>query len=79
MDKKTLILTQIIMTFLMAVAMSGIMSFISLGPTAHWLAVWPKSALIAWPFAFALSAIAFPLAARIAGWITRRLSYPGGE
>ncbi|MEH6647789.1 DUF2798 domain-containing protein [Sulfitobacter sp.] len=71
MDKKSLILTQIFMTFLMAVSMSGIMSFISLGPTALWLSVWPKSALIAWPFAFALGAIAFSVSLRIAIWLTK--------
>ncbi|MDQ2094492.1 DUF2798 domain-containing protein [Rhodalgimonas zhirmunskyi] len=71
MEKKTLILTQVIMTFIMAVAMSGIMSLINLGPTALWLMVWPKTALIAWPFAFVLGGIAFPVAARIAGALTR--------
>ncbi|SEK17471.1 Protein of unknown function [Pacificibacter marinus] len=72
MDKKTLILTQVIMTFMMAVTMSGIMSLIALGPTALWLSEWPKAALIAWPFAFVLGAIAFPVASRMANLIIRR-------
>lgn len=72
MDKKTLILTQVIMTLLMAVAMSGIMSLIALGPTAMWLSVWPKTALMAWPFAFVLGAIAFPVSTWIATWIMKR-------
>lgn len=71
MQKKTMILTQVIMTCLMAIAMSGIMTFIALGPTALWLSVWLKSALIAWPIAFALGAIIFPLSARIANFLTK--------
>ncbi|UYV38194.1 DUF2798 domain-containing protein [Rhodobacteraceae bacterium D3-12] len=77
MQKKTMILTQIIMTFMMATAMSGIMSFIALGPTALWLSTWPRTALIAWPIAFVLGAIAFPLSARIACFVTKpRLDAP---
>ena len=72
MDKKTMILTQIIMTLMMATTMSGIMSFIALGPTALWLSVWPKTALIAWPLAFGLGAITFPVASRIARRILDR-------
>lgn len=67
-----MILTQIIMTFMMAVTMSGIMTFIALGPTALWLSVWPKAALTAWPFAFVCGAVAFPVASRIARLIMKR-------
>ena len=79
MDKKTLILTQVIMTAIMAVSMSGIMSFIALGPTALWLSTWPKNALVAWPFAFVLGAVAFPAASRIANWMTKRPSVTVAE
>lgn len=69
MNKKTLIIAQILMTFLMALSMSGIMSAMALGLTRQWLAVWPQQFLIAWPVAFALTLlatrIAFPLAARL--------------
>ncbi|MFY0618774.1 DUF2798 domain-containing protein [Shimia sp.] len=71
MEKKTMFLTQVIMTFLMATGMSGIMSLIALGPTALWLSVWPKTALIAFPIAFVMGAIAFPLSARIAGLLMK--------
>lgn len=71
MQKKTMILTQVIMTFIMATAMSGIMSFIALGPTAFWLSNWPKTALIAWPIAFVLGGIAFPVSARIANFLMK--------
>lgn len=69
MDKKTLIIAQIIITFLMALSMSGIMSVITLGPTAEWLHAWPKQFAIAWPIAFILTQaatrIAFPVAFRL--------------
>lgn len=67
-----MLLTKIIMTMIMAVSMSGIMSFIALGPTALWLSVWPKTALIAWPFAFVLGFIAFPVASWIARLVIKR-------
>ncbi len=66
MDKKTILLTQLIMTFLMAGAMSGSMSLFALGPTALRLSLWPKTALLAWPFAFVLGMVAFPVASAIA-------------
>ena len=69
MQKKTMLITQVIMTFMMATAMSGIMSLLALGPTTLWLSAWPKTALIAWPIAFVLGAIAFPLSARIASFL----------
>ena len=51
--------------------MSGIMSFIALGPTVLWLSVWPKQFIIAWPIAFVMtlfvSKFAFALAGRIMG------------
>ena len=71
LDKKTLMLAQIFMTFMMAFSMSGIMSLIALGPTAEWLHVWPRQFAMAWPIAFVLtmfvSRIGFGLAVRIRG------------
>ena len=70
MDKKTLLIAQILMTFMMALMMSGIMSLLVFGPTAEWLRVWRHQFLLAWPIAFVLtlgvSRIAFPLAGRLA-------------
>ncbi len=69
MDKKTLIIAQLIMTFMMALMMSGIMLGIGMGFRAEWLRHWPPQFLIAWPIAFALtqlvSRVAFPLAIRL--------------
>lgn len=70
-DKKTLLLAQILITFMMSLSMSGIMSIIALGPTAFWLSEWPKQFIIAWPIAFVLtmfvSRIAFGVAGRVMG------------
>lgn len=69
MDKKTLLIAQILLTFLMALSMSGIMSALQLGLTKEWLDVWPEQFLIAWPIAFIMTQgatrIAFPVAMRL--------------
>lgn len=54
-DKKTLLLAQVFITFMMASSMSGIMSLIALGPTQEWLHAWPGQFVIAWPIAFCLT------------------------
>lgn len=70
-DRKTILLAQLLITFMMAGSMSGIMSMIALGPTAAWLRDWPKQFIIAWPIAFVLtlfvSRIAFGIAGRVMG------------
>ena len=73
MDKRTIIISQLVMTFIMALTMSGIMSMIALGPTAEWLAIWPKQFIMAWPIAFVLTMIAWPLSMAL----TRLLVRPG--
>jgi hypothetical protein len=65
MDKKTVIVTQLIMTLMMAVSMSGIMSLMAVGPTEAWLSRWPLQALTAWPVAFVATMVLFPVASRI--------------
>lgn len=69
MDKKTILIGQLLMTFLMALSMSGILSAIILGLNGDWLAQWPGQFLTAWPIAFVMtliwSRVAFPLAGRI--------------
>lgn len=68
-EKKTLLIAQVFMTFMMAFLMSGILSFIQMGPTSEWLHFWPSQFIIAWPIAFCLtlfvSKIAFGLAYKI--------------
>lgn len=70
-DKKTLLLAQLLITFMMAASMSGIMSLIAMGPTLEWLHAWPGQFMIAWPIAFVLtlftSKIGFVIARRLAG------------
>lgn len=71
LEKKTLLLAQVLITFMMAGLMSGIMSLIALGPTAEWLAAWPRQFALAWPIAFFLTLftgrIGVGLAVRILG------------
>ena len=55
MDRKTLLIAQILITLMMAASMSGIMSLIAIGPSAEWLAAWPRAFLTAWPIAFVLT------------------------
>lgn len=73
-EKKTLLIAQGLITMMMASSMSGIMSFIALGPTAEWLAEWPKAFLIAWPIAFCLTLVVGPLGFKMAGKIVGRLA-----
>jgi len=71
-DKKFLLLSQAIITLLMATLMSAIMLLINLGPTAEWLAHWPTAALTAWPIAFILTQFVGPLEFRLAAFALRR-------
>ncbi|WP_147918123.1 DUF2798 domain-containing protein [Ruania zhangjianzhongii] len=71
MNKKRALVTQVIMTFIMAATMSAIMSLIFAGPSMQWLAGWPKQFLIAWPIAFALTMVAWPASMAISGAILR--------
>lgn len=71
-DKKFLLLSQAIITLMMATLMSGIMLLISFGPTAEWLAHWPMAALTAWPIAFILTQFVGPLGFRLASIALRR-------
>ena len=71
MDKKSIILSQVIMTFLMASLMSGLMGVIIQGPSIEWLTAWPKQFLIAWPIAFALTMVAWPASMALTGLILK--------
>lgn len=72
MNKKTALLAQVFMTFLMAASMSGIMGLLMVGPSLEWLAAWPLQFLIAWPIAFALTMVAWPASMGLA----RKLAQP---
>ena len=69
MDKKTLFIAQLLITFMMALSMSGIMSAFAMGLTREWLHAWPIQFLIAWPISFVLTQgptrVAFPLTFRL--------------
>jgi len=74
MNKTFLLLSQVFMTFMMAASMSGIMSLFHAGPTLQWLKDWPLQLLIAWPIAFCLTMVAWPLAMKLAGAVLRARS-----
>jgi hypothetical protein len=65
-DTPTRILAQALISLMMAAAMSGIISLIALGPTAEWLARWPKAFAVAWPIAFCLTLFVGPLGFKMA-------------
>lgn len=66
MSKKFVLLSQVFMTFIMAAIMSGLMSLFAMGPSMEWLAAWPKSFIVAWPIAFALTMVAWPTSMTLA-------------
>ena len=68
MNTKSL-LTQVIMTFIMAATMSGVMGLIFTGPSMEWLASWPRQFVIAWPIAFVLTMLAWPASTALTGAI----------
>jgi hypothetical protein len=70
-NKKTLLIGQVLITFMMALFMTGIFSCLALGFTPAWIAAWAKSFVLAWPIALCLSIpvgkIAFAIAGKVAG------------
>lgn len=79
MNKKTALTAQVIMTCIMAATMSGLMSLIALGPTQAWLAAWPRQFAVAWPIAFALTMLAWPVATRLAARLVRPANPDGAN
>ena len=71
MSKNYLFVTQLIMTFIMAATMSGIMGLIFNGPSLAWLSAWPRQFIIAWPIAFAVTMVAWPASMAISRAILR--------
>ena len=71
MDKRTIIISQILMTGMMALSMSAIMLLIAVGPTAAWLEIWPMQFITAWPIAFVMTNLAWPVSQAMTRAITR--------
>jgi len=71
-NKKLIILAQAFISCLMALLMSGIMSFFHLGFTVEWLQIWSSTFIVAWPVAFALSLVVGPVSFKMAGFILSR-------
>lgn len=69
-SRKTMLVAQILITFMMALSMSGLMSLLALGPTAQWLASWPRQFIMGWPIAFVLTLFVGPFAFKLAGRLT---------
>jgi hypothetical protein len=68
------------MTFIMAVTMSGIVGLVFTGPSLEWLAGWPRQFIIAWPIAFAVTMVAWPVSMALSSAILRyRKGGPGTE
>ena len=67
---KTILLAQAMISFAMAVMMTGFFAFLAHGPTAEWLHVWSRSFVIAWPVAFCLSLVVGKVAFRFAEGLT---------
>jgi membrane protein implicated in regulation of membrane protease activity len=72
MDKKTALISQVFMTFMMALLMSGIMSLIMLGPTAAWPGIWMTQFILAWPIAFVLTLVTWPASMMLSRLVLRR-------
>jgi len=68
-SNKTVLVGQALISFMMALLMTGFFSFLELGPTAVWLDMWWRSFVAAWPVAFCLSVpvskLAFTVAIRL--------------
>lgn len=66
---KTLLLAQLIISFLMATIMTGFFSLLALGVSPQWPQAWLHNFAIAWPVAFCLSLVvgkvAFAIAHRV--------------
>lgn len=71
MSKKFLLVAQVFMPFIMAAIMSAVMGLIAAGPTLEWLANWPISFVIAWPIAFLLTMVAWPVSLTLATLVSK--------
>ena len=69
---KTLLIAQAIISFSMALMMTGFFAFLELGATAAWLHAWARHFVIAWPIAFCLSLLVGKMAFSLAVGLTAR-------
>jgi hypothetical protein len=72
---KTILLAQAMISFAMALMMTGFFGFLAHGPTAEWLHDWSRSFAIAWPVAFCLSLVVGNVAFRLAERLTVPTTY----
>ena len=63
---RTLLVAQVIISFSMALLMTGYGTCLQLGFSAEWLQAWARSFVTAWPVAFCLSLVVGKLAFAIA-------------
>lgn len=63
---KTILLAQAIISFTMALLMSGYATCLQFGFTAEWLAVWARAFIMAWPVAFLLSLVVSRMSFKLA-------------
>lgn len=54
---KTIILAQALISFMMALLMSGYATCLQFGFTMEWVHIWMKAFAMAWPVAFCLSLV----------------------
>ncbi|WP_017593898.1 DUF2798 domain-containing protein [Nocardiopsis potens] len=71
MNKKSALLSQVFLTFIMAATMSGVMGLLFTGPSMEWLTGWPEQFVIAWPIAFVLTMGAWPASTALAKAVLR--------
>lgn len=67
---KTILLAQALISFMMALLMTGLFNLLALGPSVEWLNSWSHDFIMAWPVAFCLSLIVSKIAFGIAGRLT---------
>ena len=72
MDFKTRTVMQLSMTFLMALTMSGIMATLILGFGQVSISMWLGQFIYAWPIAFIMTNILFPVAMLFTNLVLRK-------
>ncbi|WP_325894804.1 DUF2798 domain-containing protein [Grimontia sp. NTOU-MAR1] len=73
MGRKRFWITTVLSTFVMAVAMSGLISGYKMGFSVDWPQVWVQSFVFAWPCAFLLSVTVLPKVRQFSEWLAEAL------
>jgi len=71
MQRRTLIIAQLLISFKMALLMTGIFSFIPMGLSMEWLKTWAEHFITAWPIAFVLSMLVSRSSFSMAMYLTK--------